>query len=135
MLGQWLGLLQEIDRTLVPGNRDDALSGYARLHVAFVRIHPFFDGNGRLARLVANLPVLRGGLPPIIISRERRKQHIDQLSTYHHLVGQIRAGDEFLLHQEALEPFIRLCGQAWHETMKLVDEVHAQQRTRNKNDT
>jgi Fic family protein len=131
---QWLGLLQELDWSLQPGSRDEVLIAYVHLHVSFVRIHPFFDGNGRLARLVANLPVLRCGLPPIIIPRERRKQYIDLLSAYHHLVGPIRAGDELLPRPEDLEPFIRFCGQAWQETMQLVDEVHAQQRARNRDD-
>jgi Fic family protein len=135
LMEQWFVLFKDLERSLQPGSRDKVLIAYVHLHVSFVRIHPFFDGNGRLARLIANLPVLRCGQPPIIIPRERRKQYIDLLSTYHHLVGQIRAGDELLPRPEALEPFIRFCGQAWHETMKLVDEVHAQQRTRNKNDT
>ena len=26
------------------------------IHVSFVRIHPFWDGNGRIARLIANVP-------------------------------------------------------------------------------
>ncbi len=133
LMEQWFGLFQEIDRSLVPGNRDYALSAYAQLHVSFVRIHPFFDGNGRLARLVANLPVLRCGLPPILIPKERRKQYIDILSACHNLTGQIRAGDELLPGPEALEPFIRFCGQAWQETMQLVEQAHAQQRARSRN--
>ncbi|MDY0223063.1 MAG: Fic family protein [Desulfobacterium sp.] len=52
------------------GDRIRALEAYADLHVSFVRIPPFFDGNGRLARLVANTPVLKAGLPPIIIPKE-----------------------------------------------------------------
>lgn len=45
-----------------------AIDAYTWAHMVFIRIHPFFDGNGRLARLLANLPVLHGGWPPILIS-------------------------------------------------------------------
>ncbi len=34
----------------------NAVEAYAGLHLDFVTIRPFFDGNGRVARLIANLP-------------------------------------------------------------------------------
>ncbi|HET7531059.1 MAG TPA: sulfotransferase [Mycobacteriales bacterium] len=38
-------------------------------HVALVRVHPFADGNGRLARTIASIPLLReAGLPQLILS-------------------------------------------------------------------
>ncbi len=37
---------------------EQAVEVYAQLHIGFVHIHPFWDGNGRLARLVANIPLL-----------------------------------------------------------------------------
>jgi hypothetical protein len=38
-------------------------------HVALTRIHPFADGNGRLARTVASIPMLREtGLPQLILA-------------------------------------------------------------------
>jgi len=42
----------------------------AQLHERLVTIHPFIDGNGRTARLVMNLLLLRGGYPITIISGE-----------------------------------------------------------------
>jgi Fic family protein len=43
----------------------------AWLHLQFVNIHPFVDGNGRVARLLMNLALLQSGyvitiIPPII---------------------------------------------------------------------
>jgi len=35
----------------------------AALHQRFVFIHPFVDGNGRVARLLMNLALLRNGYP------------------------------------------------------------------------
>lgn len=39
----------------------------ARLHVHFVGIHPFVDGNGRTSRLLMNFELLRRGYLPVII--------------------------------------------------------------------
>lgn len=39
----------------------------ARLHVDFVKIHPFVDGNGRTARLLMNLDLMKSGLQPVVI--------------------------------------------------------------------
>ena len=43
----------------------------AMLHIIFVNIHPFIDGNGRVARLLMNLALLQAGynitiIPPIV---------------------------------------------------------------------
>ncbi|MBR1609328.1 MAG: Fic family protein [Kiritimatiellae bacterium] len=65
----------------------DALEAYAAAHVSFVSIHPFFDGNGRLARLLANLPVLRAGEPPVVVDAARRAEYIDILWEYRRTAG------------------------------------------------
>ncbi len=130
LMDNWFALYHDIDTAIQPDNSQQALSGYVHLHVAFVRIHPFFDGNGRMARLVANLPVLKAGLPPIIIPREQRKQYIDALSAYHYAVGQIQAGDPLLPEPDKLQPFNAFCEQAWQESISLVDEVRKKQQRR-----
>lgn len=40
-------------------------------HAAWVRIHPFANGNGRAARLWANSLLMRYGLPPVVTLRPR----------------------------------------------------------------
>jgi Fic family protein len=40
-------------------------------HSEWVRIHPFTNGNGRIARLLANAIALRYGLPPFVRLRPR----------------------------------------------------------------
>lgn len=47
----------------------------ALFHHRFVWIHPFFDGNGRVARLVMNLLLMSAGYPPAIILRQDRKKY------------------------------------------------------------
>jgi Fic family protein len=130
LMADWFRLFDELCLSLAPGDRQKALSAYVCLHIAFVRIHPFFDGNGRLARLVANVPVLKAGLPPIIIPREERKAYIDALSAYHHAVGQIRAGDMLLPDAGNLAVFTDFCQKAWQASMDLVDEVRRKQQAR-----
>lgn len=54
-------------------------AGEAHLHL--VTIHPFVDGNGRTARLLMNLMLLRAGYPPAVIQVQRRPQYIESLET------------------------------------------------------
>lgn len=49
-------------------------------HHKFEKIHPFFDGNGRTGRMLANLILLQKGYPPLIIRKRNRKRYLDTLS-------------------------------------------------------
>jgi Fic family protein len=44
----------------------------AWLHHAFTQIHPFEDGNGRVARALASIDFIRGRLFPLVIERQQR---------------------------------------------------------------
>ncbi|KAJ3010074.1 hypothetical protein HKX48_007594 [Thoreauomyces humboldtii] len=46
---------------------------------AFLRIHPFADGNGRVARIISSIPLLLAGLPPIVVSAARKSEYFDCL--------------------------------------------------------
>lgn len=50
------------------------------LHAWLVHIHPFLDGNGRTARAVTTLELVRSGLPPLIIKKKERDRYIDALA-------------------------------------------------------
>lgn len=52
----------------------------AKFHHKFVWIHPFFDGNGRTARLLMNLLLMKFGYPPAIILKNNRKQYYRSLN-------------------------------------------------------
>jgi Fic family protein len=52
----------------------------AALHHRLVWIHPFFDGNGRTARLTMNLYLMQEGFPPAIILQQDRKKYYDALN-------------------------------------------------------
>lgn len=51
----------------------------AELHTRFVKIHPFIDGNGRTARLLLNLELMKAGYPPAVIRKEERLAYYDAL--------------------------------------------------------
>ena len=64
---EWLGGLS--------GSPDDAFTA----HLRFVNIHPFNDGNGRTARLLMNLVLLRAGYPPVAIRPLDRTAYLSAL--------------------------------------------------------
>jgi len=51
-----------------PDTPETAFTAHRRL----VEIHPFNDGNGRAARLLMNLVLIRGGYPPVAVRPEDR---------------------------------------------------------------
>ena len=65
--GEWLGNIAPVAATSF-----DA-------HYRLVAIHPFDDGNGRPARLLMNLLLLRDGYPPVAVRPEDRKIYLETL--------------------------------------------------------
>ncbi len=57
----------------------EAIKSAAKLHHETVRVHPFVDGNGRLARLLMNLRLMRAGFPPTVLRRDERRSYYSAL--------------------------------------------------------
>ncbi len=55
----------------------------ARLHVDFVKIHPFVDGNGRTARLLMNFDLMKAGFLPVIFQAADRLAYYETLDKAH----------------------------------------------------
>jgi Fic family protein len=68
----------------------------ATFHLRFVSIHPFDDGNGRMARLLTNLILMQAGYAPVIINTNSKAEYLLALE-------QADAGE--------IEPFITLIGR------------------------
>ncbi len=49
------------------------------LHAWMTHIHPYIDGNGRTARAISNLELIRFGYPPVIIKKKERDRYIESL--------------------------------------------------------
>lgn len=80
----------------------------ALAHHRLVSIHPFLDGNGRTARLVMNLLLMREGYPPTIIMRVNRRQ-------YYKVLAQADAGQE--------KPLVNFVGRAAERSLTLYLEA------------
>lgn len=53
----------------------------AWLHHRFTQIHPFQDGNGRIARALASLVLIRAGLFPMVVSVDEKASYLEALET------------------------------------------------------
>lgn len=74
----------EIDRllTLLPKYSDtDPIVVSAWLHHRFTQIHPYQDGNGRVARALTTLVLLRSRLLPLVVTRDIRTRYIEALES------------------------------------------------------
>ncbi len=71
------GLMEEFGVWLKAAPSDPASAFEA--HYRLVSIHPFADGTGRVARLLMNLILIRGGYPPVPVRPEDRKAYLDSL--------------------------------------------------------
>ena len=58
----------------------DAVAFAADIHHRFAAVHPFDDGNGRMARLLMNLVLMRAGYPPAVIRQENRPAYYGALA-------------------------------------------------------
>lgn len=59
----------------------------ALFHYRYIRIHPFEDGNGRIARLMMNYILAKHDYPAIVVPTKDKLQYLDALSTVDRLVG------------------------------------------------
>ena len=51
----------------------------AWLHHRFTQIHPFQDGNGRVARAITSLVLVKDGLFPLVVTRDGKPGYLDAL--------------------------------------------------------
>lgn len=73
----WSRVVREMDDMIAEMATKDrrVVEMAAYLHHRFVAIHPFVDGNGRVARLLTNLYLMRNGYPPMVLDQKNRQQY------------------------------------------------------------
>src|SRR6266567_4783190 len=96
-------------------------------HHGFVAVHPYLDGNGRCARLLLSLQLLRDGYAPAFLLREWKLRYLEALHAADadeyrplvNLIGQaVEAGLDFYLEacaavpDEQYQPLTEECSHA-----------------------
>lgn len=65
-------------------NRSEVIHALAETHIELVLIHPFREGNGRVARILTTLMALQAGLPFLdfgLITIDRKKEYFTAIQT------------------------------------------------------
>ena len=75
MRAWWDRLTQRIDILAHDPQALDPAWVLASSHWDFIAIHPYDDGNGRMARWITNWMAMAAGYPPLVVSLERREEY------------------------------------------------------------
>lgn len=62
-------------------SQEDPVVVAAWAHHRFTQIHPYQDGNGRVARALTTMVLARAGLLPLVIDRDMRVEYLNALET------------------------------------------------------
>lgn len=123
----WINEFQDIKNESL--NLEDSIRKYTRSHICFTSIHPFFDGNGRVARLIANIPMLKNGYLPLIISVENREEYINLLSIYNLSVEELNSKSiDLMVENEYFEALYQFFLSEYKNSKVVLDELKSKLR-------
>ena len=128
LMDQWLALFKKGEREI--SDYSSAIRFYTTLHLGFVAIHPYADGNGRMARLLANMPLLKAGMPPLLISVEARRDYLTILGAYCTASSAPLPGEALVHDNDAFKKLQQFFEQQWKPVRDLIGEFHDRQQSR-----
>lgn len=82
-----------------------ALELASLFHYRYIRIHPFEDGNGRIARLLVNFILLRAGYPMIVVRTKDKDKYLSALNRSDIIVG-LTPSEGAHAELEQIQPFV-----------------------------
>ncbi|TQV86999.1 Fic family protein [Aliikangiella coralliicola] len=128
LMQEWLAELNRLCSSSL--DLTTAINAYSQLHMGFVHIHPFWDGNGRMARLLSNLPLLKSGHAPLVIQQSRRQEYIQLLSQFQLQTGVLDSATGVWPDLAELTQFQNFCESSYQTTTELIENAKAQQAKR-----
>ena len=91
----------------------------ALFHYRYIRIHPFEDGNGRIARLMVNFILYRNNLPMLVVLSKKKNAYLSALNKVDLTVGEIPSDGAHANIIDA-QPFVKYM-EDLHKTQILQD--------------
>ena len=92
----------------------------ALFHYRYIRIHPFEDGNGRIARLLVNYILAKHDIPMIVIRSRKKTEYLEALHSTDLAVGSAPS-DGAKASIQSISPFLRY----FRSTVAHFDTVNA----------
>jgi Fic family protein/DNA-binding XRE family transcriptional regulator len=131
LMDKWLENFKHL--THLVSDEKSALDIYTRIHLGYVSIHPYADGNGRMARILANFPLLKNGFPPIIIHKEYRKEYLLALGDYCTKYPSPNRHNHELYESDELDQIKYFFKNQWLSTQTVIREFRERQIEREEN--
>ncbi len=78
----------------------------ALFHYRYIRIHPFEDGNGRIARLMVNFILTRHNYPMVVVRSRKKSEYLEALHQTDLKVGPV-PGDGAHAETNEIRPFLK----------------------------
>ena len=78
----------------------------ALFHYRYIRIHPFEDGNGRIARLMVNFILARHNYPMVVVRSRKKSEYLEALHQADLEVGPV-PGDGAHAEIKDIRPFLK----------------------------
>ena len=88
----------------------------ALFHYRYIRIHPFEDGNGRMARLLVNFILARKGYPMIVVKSSDKDAYLDALGDCDAVTG-LAPSDGSHAELQQIRPFVAYIEQCMQRAL------------------